>query len=96
VPGPRRALYGLGCELVEILPYVAIADRVRIVVAMFSERDTLTFGITSDYGSVPDIEVLSSGIARSMTELVTSVRPVDRHGYQRAFGPVAAAGVEAR
>jgi WS/DGAT/MGAT family acyltransferase len=74
VPGPRRALYGLGRELVEILPYVPIADRVRIGVAMFSYRDTLTFGITSDYGSVPDIDVLSSGIARSMADLVAAVR----------------------
>jgi diacylglycerol O-acyltransferase len=74
VPGPRRALYALGRELVEILPYVPIADRVRIGVAIFSYRDTLTFGITSDYGSVPDIEVLSGGIASSMAELVTAVR----------------------
>ena len=74
VPGPRRPLYGLGRELVEILPYVPIADRVRIGVAMFSYRDTLTFGITSDYGSVPDIEVLADGIAGSMAELVTAVR----------------------
>jgi len=74
VPGPRRPLYGLGRELVEILPYVPIADRVRIGVAMFSYRDTLTFGITSDYGSVPDIEVLSGGIARSMAELVAAAR----------------------
>lgn len=74
VPGPRKALYGLGRELQEILPYVPIADRVRIGVAIFSYRDALTFGITSDYRSVPDIEVLSSGISRSMAELVTAAR----------------------
>ena len=70
VPGPRETLYGLGCELEEILPYVPIADRVRIGVAMFSYRDALTFGITADYDSVPDIEVLADGIAKSMVELV--------------------------
>lgn len=74
VPGPRKALYGLGRELQEILPYVPIADRVRIGVAIFSYREALTFGITSDYRSVPDIEVLSSGITRSMAELVTAAR----------------------
>jgi WS/DGAT/MGAT family acyltransferase len=70
VPGPRETLYGLGCELEEILPYVPIADRVRIGVAMFSYRDALTFGITGDYDTVPDIEVLADGMAKSMIELV--------------------------
>jgi diacylglycerol O-acyltransferase len=70
VPGPRVTLYGLGRELLQILPYVPIADRVRIGVAMFSYRDVLTFGITADYDAVPDIEVLADGIATSMAELV--------------------------
>ncbi len=70
VPGPRTPLYGLGRELLELLPYVPIADRVRIGVAMFSYRDTLTFGITSDFESTSDIEVLSTGIAASLDELV--------------------------
>lgn len=70
VPGPRETLYGFGRELQEILPYVPIADRVRIGVAMFSYRDALTFGITADYDSVPDIDVLADGIAKSMAELV--------------------------
>jgi diacylglycerol O-acyltransferase len=70
VPGPRQALYGLGRELQEILPYVPIADRVRIGVAIFSYRDALTFGITADYGSVPDIDCLAQGIADSLAELV--------------------------
>lgn len=70
VPGPRETLYGLGRELLEILPYVPIADRVRIGVAIFSYRDALTFGITADYDAVPDIQVLADGIATSMAELV--------------------------
>ncbi|MEP6800170.1 MAG: wax ester/triacylglycerol synthase family O-acyltransferase, partial [Lapillicoccus sp.] len=55
VPGPRATLYGLGRELEEILPFVPIANRVRVSVAIFSYRDTVTFGITGDYSSVPDI-----------------------------------------
>ncbi len=70
VPGPRSCLYALGCELQEILPYAPIADRVRISIAMFSYRDTLVFGITGDYHSVPDIQTLTDSIASSMTELV--------------------------
>jgi hypothetical protein len=55
---------------VAMLPYVPIADRVRIGIAMFSYRDTLSFGITGDYDTVPDLQVLADGIAESMAELL--------------------------
>ncbi len=70
VPGPRQTLYGLGREVQQMLPYVPIADRVRIGIAMFSYRDVLTFGITADYDSTPDIDVLAGGITESIDELV--------------------------
>ena len=70
VPGPRQTLYALGRPAVAMLPYVPIADRVRIGIAMFSYRDTLSFGITGDYDTVPDLQVLADGIAESMAELL--------------------------
>jgi diacylglycerol O-acyltransferase len=70
VPGPRRPLYGLGRQVLEMLPYVPIADRVRVVVAIFSYCGTLTFGITGDFTTMPDIEVLAEGIGKAMAELV--------------------------
>jgi len=74
VPGPRVTLYGLGREVEELLPFVPIADRVRVGLAMFSYRDAMTFGITGDYDSVPDIDVLARGIAASMEQLVAAAR----------------------
>ncbi len=74
VPGPRTTLYALGREVQEMLPYVPIADRVRIGVAMFSYRDTLTFGITGDYDTTPDLQLLAEGIASSMDELLALAR----------------------
>ena len=59
---------------VAMLPYVPIADRVRIGVAMFSYRDTLTFGITGDYDTTPDLQVLADGIGASMAELLGLAR----------------------
>ena len=53
-----------------MLPYVPIADRVRIGIAMFSYSGTLTFGITADYHSTPDIDVLADGIGASVRELL--------------------------
>jgi WS/DGAT/MGAT family acyltransferase len=80
VPGPRQTLYALGREVQEMLPYVPIADRVRIGVAMFSYRDTLTFGITGDYDANPDLSVLADGIASSMDELLAIARQPGRVG----------------
>jgi diacylglycerol O-acyltransferase len=70
VPGPRTTLYALGRELRELLPYVPIADRVRIGVAIFSYRDALIFGLTGDYDTTSDLQVLADGIAASLGELV--------------------------
>ena len=70
VPGPRRQLYALGRPCVAMLPYVPIADRVRIGIAMFSYAGTLCFGITGDYDAAPDLRVLADGIRGSVDELL--------------------------
>ncbi|HTZ44627.1 MAG TPA: wax ester/triacylglycerol synthase family O-acyltransferase [Jatrophihabitans sp.] len=75
VPGPRATLYCLGRPLLEILPYVPIADRLRTGVAIFSYRRGLTFGITADREAVPDVEVLAAGIRDSLTELRELAEP---------------------
>jgi len=74
VPGPRQTLYCLGREAEQLLPYVPIADRVRIGIAIFSYRDTLSFGITGDHDSTPDLSVLADGITESLSELVRVAR----------------------
>lgn len=74
VPGPPMTLYGLGRQVDELLPWVPIADRVRIGIAIYSYRDALTFGITGDYDTVPDIDVLAKGITSSMKQLLAAAR----------------------
>ncbi len=69
VPGPPVPLYCLGRPLRSLLPWVPIADHVRVGVAMLSYRDALTFGLTGDHESVPDLQVLADGIAESWSEL---------------------------
>jgi hypothetical protein len=41
---------------------------------MFSYRGVLTFGITGDFQTVPDIEVLADGISLSMAELLDAAQ----------------------
>jgi WS/DGAT/MGAT family acyltransferase len=70
VPGPQQPLYGLGRNLVEIIPYVPIATSLRTGVSIFSYCGQLTFGITGDYATTPDIEVLARGIEHGIGELM--------------------------
>jgi len=78
VPGPREPLYALGRRCVEIIPYVPIASRLRIGVSMFTYAGALTFGITGDYDTAPDVWTLAEGIETGMAELVAAAaeRPV--------------------
>ncbi|GLY38161.1 diacylglycerol O-acyltransferase [Amycolatopsis sp. NBRC 101858] len=69
VRGPAEPLSALGRPIVEIYPYVPIALRVRIGVAMLSYAGQVTFGITSDAGAVPETEVLVKAIEREVQAL---------------------------
>jgi len=69
VPGPQRPLYALGRRMVEAFPYVPLASPIRIGVAIFSYDGALTFGITGDFDTASDIEVLARGIEAGITEL---------------------------
>ncbi|HET9077585.1 MAG TPA: wax ester/triacylglycerol synthase family O-acyltransferase [Acidimicrobiales bacterium] len=75
VPGPRQTLYCLGRPLIEIIPYVPIASRVRVGVAIFSYRDDITFGITGDYTTTPDLQVLAHGIEEGLGSLLKAAAP---------------------
>jgi WS/DGAT/MGAT family acyltransferase len=79
VPGPQVPLYACGRRLREYYPYVPIADRVRIGVAITSYDGVLGFGVTADQDSTPDVQVLLDGINAEIEELVALAggRPPD-------------------
>lgn len=68
VPGPTVPLACLGRRAEAFLPYVPVADRVRVGVAMFTYCGQLTFGLTGDR-DVDDLDVLADGIESSWREL---------------------------
>jgi diacylglycerol O-acyltransferase / wax synthase len=70
VPGPRETLYAAGCRMLSAYPYVPLGGSVRIGVAIFSYTDQLTFGITGDYRSTRDIDVLAGGIQEGIDDLL--------------------------
>ncbi len=83
VPGPKNSLYLHGNEVLEILAYVPIAMRLRTGIGILSYRDQLRFGITGDYDSTPDIDVVATGIEEAIQQLSEHARRVGRTGSTR-------------
>jgi WS/DGAT/MGAT family acyltransferase len=69
VPGPQRAIYLAGQRMLEYFPFVPLAGHVRIGVAIVSYDGALNFGVTGDYETAPDIQVLCEGIEAGIREL---------------------------
>jgi diacylglycerol O-acyltransferase len=74
VPGPQHPLYAAGRRMLEAIPYVPLAGRVRAGVAIFSYDGALKFGVTGDYDTAPDVQVLCDGIEKGMAELVEAAQ----------------------
>jgi diacylglycerol O-acyltransferase / wax synthase len=70
VPGPQVPLFAAGRRMARAFPYVPLAAQVRIGVAIFSYNGEVNFGITGDYDSAPDLDVLTAGIEEGMTQLL--------------------------
>jgi len=74
VPGPQVPLYALGRPLLEIIPYVPIATTLRTGICIFTYSGQVTFGITGDYDTTPDLDVLAHGVERGIAELLATVK----------------------
>jgi diacylglycerol O-acyltransferase / wax synthase len=70
VPGPQFPLYVAGRRMLESFPYIPLFAQVRLAVAIFSYNGTLSFGVSGDYDTSADIEVLCSGIEHGLRQLV--------------------------
>jgi WS/DGAT/MGAT family acyltransferase len=70
VPGPQFPLYLARRRMLESFPYIPLFASVRIAVAIFSYDGALSFGVSGDYDTAPDIEVLCRGIERGLDQLL--------------------------
>ncbi len=70
VPGPQFPLYSCGRRMVRACPYVPLAAPLRVGVAIFSYDGEVTFGITGDYDTAADIDVLGDGIGAEVKALL--------------------------
>jgi WS/DGAT/MGAT family acyltransferase len=74
VPGPQQPLQTLGRRLLESFPFVPLIGNVRISIAIFSYNGGLYFGVTGDYDSSSDIDVLTTGVEQAMAQLLSAPR----------------------
>ncbi|WP_309231713.1 WS/DGAT domain-containing protein [Nocardia sp. SYP-A9097] len=74
IPGPRQRLAMGGRSVVELWPCIPIALRMRTTVAILSYGDQLTFGITGDYDTTPDLDALAGQIAAEIPVLLAHAR----------------------
>ncbi|MBW8480729.1 WS/DGAT/MGAT family O-acyltransferase [Actinomadura parmotrematis] len=74
VPGPDFPLYVMGRRAVALYPYVPLTGGIRVVTAIISYCGTLHFGISGDFDAMPDLDVLTKGVAAGFDELLAEAR----------------------
>lgn len=75
IPGPQYPLHLLGRPMLEMFPYIPVAEGVRISIGIMSYDSHLTFGATGDYDAIPDLNQLCSAIETSLHELAALATP---------------------
>jgi len=80
VPGPPVPLYILGRPIREILPYVPIAERMRVGVAVLTYCGQAAFGVTTDFSAVPEAAEFAAAVA----DEVDRMGPAAPHAVTRS------------
>jgi len=78
VPGPQFPLYCIGREMLAYHPFVPISDGVRVSTGILSYNGRIFFGITGDFETAPDVEVLASGASAGIEQLCARARCAER------------------
>jgi WS/DGAT/MGAT family acyltransferase len=77
VPGPRKALYLEGAELIGWYPVSTLGPGHRLNVTMFSYNGKLDFGIIGASDFLPDLDILGKYIFEEFEELEKTVMSPD-------------------
>jgi diacylglycerol O-acyltransferase / wax synthase len=96
VPGPQFPLYLAGRRMLESFPYIPLFASVRVAVAIFSYDGALSFGVSGDYDSAPDIDVVCAGIEHGLAQLVELAAMADRAATTTRQPPRAAPAPRSR
>jgi diacylglycerol O-acyltransferase / wax synthase len=72
VPGPQIPLYLLGRRLDAIFPMVPLTSNTALGIAIMSYNGQLSFGLTTDYDGLPDVELLADELRSAIAELAAA------------------------
>ena len=75
VPGPQYPLFAAGREMVAYHPFVPLSQGVRIGVAILSYNGGVSFGVTGDYDTVPDLDLFCRSIEAGISDLHDRAAP---------------------
>ncbi len=70
VPGPQRALYAAGSQMLAAYPVVPLTHNQALSIGLISYDGGVYFGLYADRDALPDLDVLVSCIQDSMDELL--------------------------
>ncbi len=83
VPGPQIPLYLLGQQLQAIYPMVPLAENTALGIAIMSYNGQMNFGLSGDYDSLADLEMLADELRLAIRELVDAAAPPRGRGSSR-------------
>ncbi|HEX9712246.1 MAG TPA: wax ester/triacylglycerol synthase family O-acyltransferase [Actinomycetota bacterium] len=69
VPGPQVPMYMDGARLVLAYPMMPLAETAGLSIAVTSLSGMMGFGLTSDWDTLPDIDVVCDGIMQTLDAL---------------------------
>ena len=75
IPGPQFPLYLLGHRLRAVFPLAFLAGDRALAIAVMSYDGGVNFGLIGDLDAMADIDVVATGISRSLEEYLALARP---------------------
>lgn len=71
VPGPPRPLWAMGARMQDMFPVVPLGGGQAVAIGVTSYDGAMHYGLTADRDALPDVDVLATALADSLTELHT-------------------------
>lgn len=69
VPGPQRALYAAGSEMVEAYPFSPLVHGQALGIGLTSYQGCVFIGLTADRDALADVDVIVDGLHTALAEL---------------------------
>ena len=73
VPGPQFPLYCMGARVLDVFPYVQLAENLGLTIAVISYDGQMEFGLTGDRELMPDLGNLAGFVSKAFVELEQAV-----------------------